>query len=284
MFCILNITCNAIYISCWSLYKRRWYFDGCWCKMQGKARKDKKRRCCNCSLYLYLQFAALYLYLQLHFCSSLYLYLYLYLQKQFCSSLYLYLYWPSYRQGKKSTLDMNPFHLCWFVAIKDLSLPLLHLLRILKKDWRPRSAFLLLLLLFTSFLFTSGSVNTSDGVFPFATTNNIGPMCFNSNILEWKSLSLRSWICFSDLSQTQKSANLQIRSMSGCDGESLYEHPLTILQAPSSTLQLPGKPFAWRTASPSDKLECSGLNNCFYSNLFFDLWKSDRLGEIEMDT
>ena len=101
--------------------------------------------------------------------------------------------------------------------------------------------------------------------------------------LDWKSLSLRSWICFSDLSQTQKSANLQIRSMCGCDGESLYEHPLTILQAPSSTLQLPGKPFAWRTASPSDKLECDGLNNCFYSNLFCDWWKSDRLGEIEMD-
>ena len=160
--------------------------------MQGKARKDKKRRCCNCSLYLYLQFAALYLYLQLHFCSSLYLYLYLYLQKQFCSSLYLYLYWPSYRQGKKSTLDMNPFHLCWFVAIKDLSLPLLHLLRILKKDWRPRSAFLLLLLLFTSFLFTSGSVNTSDGVFTFATTNDIGPIGLEILVVAVMNMFLRS--------------------------------------------------------------------------------------------
>ena len=68
---------------------------------------------------------------------------------------------------------MNPFlpsalvrcHKRFITAANSL---LLHLLRILKKDWRPRSAFLLLL---KSFLFTSGSENTTDGVFPFATTN-----------------------------------------------------------------------------------------------------------------
>ena len=165
---------------------------------------------------------------------------------------------------------MNPFYLCWFVAIKDLSLPPILSCCICCGYWRKIEDQDLLFCFFSKAFFSPQGLKTQlTAYFLLPPLKYIGVEIL---VVAVMNMFLRS-VADSEISKS-------------ADPEHVYLWRRVPLRAPShyTTSTLLNASASWQTICLTHSQSVRQTWMPWSEQLFCDLWKSDQLREIEMDT